>query len=106
MDRNPLLIWNEPRDGRVFYVSVFFALLGLLIFGFGLFFLITVFDQVWDGYNVWWLGIGWDSTFISIGLLLLNSVFNPSTRFPRLLVSFAVLSALLLMFGYAVAIFY
>lgn len=83
--------------------STFFTILGWLFFGIGLVFLVPVFDHLWDGYNVWWLGIGWDANLISLGILFLHRVFNP--RFSRFLLACVIVSILFLVFGYAVLFF-
>lgn len=100
MASNPLSILKKPTNIKTFLASTLFLLIGIFFCGFAAFFLATGYDEIWNGYDIWWLGVGWAATLISLGTTSLYLVFSPAARAPRSLIVLDILSILLLIFGY------
>lgn len=74
----------------------------LITFGVGLllftsFFVFTGFDELWNGINVWWYGVGIAGLMTSIGLTSIIIAIQKSLKAPRILL-YTTLGSLAIIF--------
>ncbi|MCK5460091.1 hypothetical protein KAI52_03175 [Candidatus Parcubacteria bacterium] len=78
-------------------INYILFIIGFLLCGFTVLFLITGMDEIWNGFNLWWYGIGIAGMLSSVGMLSIIISFNKQPS--RFLFYLLVLSIILIIVG-------
>lgn len=65
--------------------AIIIFIFGVIVCLFTLFFIATGMDEIWNGFNIWWYGVGIAGTLASIGIASILISLNKDNRAPRIL---------------------
>jgi len=81
-------------------INVLLFFFGLILCLFDVRFLATGYDEIWNGVNIWWYGLGVAMLLGTIGISSIIISLNKKMRAPGFFFALSIISIAIIIFGF------